>query len=176
MLYWFEPAQNAFMYLRPYTESDFETLYALDTNCFAPRFRFSRTMMRDTVSASGAIVWLACDEGAEGNEVTLGFCAVRLQLGESSGFAYVATLDVAPENRGRGVGSALMKALESETERLGARWMVLHVYVRNKDAVRVYEQLGYQKVSRDRGFYGAGHDAWLYRKALGRAPEDGAHR
>ena len=159
------------MYVRRYRGGDFEALYALDVACFAPRFRFSRKMMLETVTSPRAVVRLACEDLEHGKEIVLGFGAVNLEEGNGFRFGYLATLDVAPESRGRGVGTALMGAMEVEVVRLGGRWMVLHVYVENMGARFLYERLGYERVGREHGFYGPGHDALLYRKQLAQEPE-----
>ncbi len=155
------------MYLRPYQSSDLDAILALDRVCFAPRFRFSRAMMRRVVGATGAVVLLACDLGPDGAELLLGFCAVQME--EASGgrrLGYVSTLDVAPESRGRGVGQVLMRAVQDEVVLAGGECMLLHVFVENLPAVTLYEGLGYARVSRQGGFYGDGLDAWVYRKDL----------
>lgn len=145
------------MYLRDYNEADFEAVYRLDWACFAPRFRFSRAMMRRVVSSPGAVLLVSCEA-----EVLAGFVAVEVQ-GERG---YVATLDVSPDWRRAGIGRALMLAAEERAGASGAELMTLHVSVENGAAVRLYEGLGYVRVGVERGFYGAGWDGWVYRKEL----------
>ncbi len=156
------------MYLRPYRATDFEAVYALDRACFTPRFRFSRAMMRRVVDAEGAIVVVACEtDTANEMETVLGFCAVQVEVAEQTlKYGYVATLDVAETARGRGVGRALMAAAEETTQRAGGRAMWLHVFAGNVPAIALYERQGYMRVGQEPGFYGAGFDALVYRKAL----------
>ncbi len=155
------------MYLRPYQSSDLDAIFAMDRLCFGPRFRFSRAMMRRVIGAPGAVVRLACHAGANGTEVLLGFCAAQVEDGGGDRhWGYVSTLDVAPESRRRGVAQALMHAAESEVARAGADCMLLHVYVENLPAVKLYEGLGYARGGREADFYGEGFDAWAYRKDL----------
>ncbi len=158
------------MYLRPYRDTDFEAVYELDRACFAPRFRFSRAMMRDVVGAHGATILVAC-EADGGVESMLGFCAVQMEVAEQSLlYGYVATLDVAETARGRGVGRALMTAAEQEVGRAGAKAMWLHVYSGNAAAIALYERQGYLRVGQEAAFYGAGFSALVYRKPL--SPSD----
>lgn len=53
-------------------------------------------------------------------------------------------LAVAPEWRGRGVGTALMRAAEDWARAHGAERMVLDLDARNEGAQRLYERLGYE--------------------------------
>ena len=155
------------MYLRAYREADFEAMYALDRACFAPRFRFSRAVMRGVVGAREAVVLLACESNERGEEVMLGFCAAQVDKGDKGQrYGYVATLDVALEARGRGVGRALMLGLEEAVVRAGVTMMLLHVHVGNAGALALYEGLGYRRVDLEVGFYGEGFDGWLYQKGL----------
>ena len=153
--------QNAGMVLRAYREEDFEAVYALDRVCFRPRFRFSRAMMRRVVGAPGAVVLLAWE-----GEALVGFCAAEVEREGEAVWGYLATLDVAPASRGRGIARELMRAVEEEVAGKGAEGMVLHVFVGNAAAVGLYEGIGYERVGREVGFYGRGFDAWVYRKAL----------
>ncbi len=155
--------QNAGMEMRAYQEEDFEAVYALDRVCFEARFRFSRAMMRRVVRAPGAIVLVAWEPGVE---ALLGFCAVEMKRDREHRWGYVTTLDVAPGSQGRGVGRELMRAMEQAVFRAGAEAMLLHVFVENAAAVRLYEGMGYARVGREVHFYGRGVDAWAYRKGL----------
>ena len=154
------------MVLRGYREEDFEAIYALDQVCFGPRFRFSRSMMRRVVRAAGAVVLLAWEERVDGVEDLAGFCAVEVTRDRERAWGYVATLDVAPASRGRGVGRGLMRAVEEAVSEAGGTVMMLHVFAGNAAAVGLYEGLGYERVGREIGFYGRGFDAWVYRKEL----------
>ena len=46
--------------------------------------------------------------------------------------------------------------------------MLLHVYVKNQEAISFYERNGYQRADEEPGFYGPGMDAALYWKSLSR--------
>jgi len=60
----------------------------------------------------------------------------------------VAGLVVGERFRRRGVGEALMDALEAEARRRGGRWMVLNTAHRRADAHAFYEALGYEHTGR----------------------------
>ncbi len=79
---------------------------------------------------------------------------------------YIQTIGVAPEMRGRGIGSAAL----SWAERLifkTHRNVLLCVSSFNRAAQRLYRRAGYEVVGRLRDYVVAGHDEILMRKTLG---------
>jgi ribosomal protein S18 acetylase RimI-like enzyme len=56
-------------------------------------------------------------------------------------FLYDIVVD--PAQRGRGLGAAVLLALEEEARRLGVEVVGLHVFTHNEGAIRLYERLGY---------------------------------
>lgn len=84
------------------------------------------------------------------DDMAVGSTVIRWQNQELSdvGAAYpgmmeVAHLQVRPDARGRGVGTCLMQAAESESRRRGVRWLGLGVDVDNSAAAALYARLGY---------------------------------
>ena len=75
-------------------------------------------------------LWLKRPRDAEGARIA----RIKVDLG----------LAVAPDWRGRGVGSALMRAAEDWARAHGAERMVLDLDVNNAGAQRLYERLGYE--------------------------------
>lgn len=59
------------------------------------------------------------------------------------GYLHLFALDVSPALRGRGIGTALVAAVEEEARRRGLRGVCLDVGVENHGARRLYERLGY---------------------------------
>ena len=143
--------------LRDYRPGDWEAMYALDLVCFEPVFQFSRRAMRSFAEETGAVTLLAEADGE-----LAGFCIAHLE--EKTG--YVVTLDVAPAWRRRGIARLLMEEVEARVRAEGGIGMALHVYTGNVGAMQFYEGLGYGRVSIDKGFYGRGMDALVYRKKL----------
>jgi len=144
--------------LRVGRAADVPAMYALDLICFEEPFRFDLRSMRRFAMRVGAIVVVAESLGG-----LAGFVIVHMERGR---LAYVVTLDVAPEFRRRGLARGLMASAEGEALRAGAEWMGLHVFAGNASAIAFYERLGFERVAVDEGFYGAGLNAWSYRKRL----------
>ena len=53
---------------------------------------------------------------------------------------------VTPANRGKGVGAAIVKALESEAQRLRIRRIVLETGIRNPAALALYAKIGFVRI------------------------------
>jgi [ribosomal protein S18]-alanine N-acetyltransferase len=148
--------------LREYQPGDWQAMYALDVQCFAPPFRFSRRAMRRFAEAAGALTLLAEAEG-----LLAGFSIVQLTPRTAEArTGYVVTLDVAPPHRRTGLARRLMRQMEARAAAAGAQSMSLHVFSANTAAVGLYEALGYERAEIAPDFYGRGFDALVYRKPL----------
>ncbi len=142
--------------LREYRAGDVEAMFRLDEACFAEAFRFDRRSMRRFAEEERAVSIVA--EAVAGEMA--GFVIVQVE----DGVGYVVTLDVAETFRRGGLGARLLQAAE---ERAGVEVMALHVSTGNLGAIRFYERLGYELLGMQKGFYGAGGDAFVYRKGTG---------
>ena len=141
--------------LRAYRAGDWKAMYALDLICFEPPFRFGQREMRRLAEAPNAICVLAQADAA-----LAGFCIVDIE----DRWAYVVTLDVAPERRRRGLATRLMAAVEARVRAGGSTGIGLHVFNANSGAIRFYERIGYERIGMHEDFYGGGLDALIYRK------------
>ena len=155
-------SKTADIALRKYERRDLEAIVALDAECFAPPFRFSRAAMQRFAEAENA--WSVVAE-AEGE--LSGFCIVHLEVAETVDVGYVVTIDVAEGFRRKGIGERMLAEGEAWVRRSGGVGMMLHVFVKNAGAVRFYERLGYRRVGGQRGFYGPGIDAAMYWREFG---------
>jgi ribosomal protein S18 acetylase RimI-like enzyme len=78
------------------------------------------------------------------SDMAVGHLWIRVEEGPGgrTGFIFAVYLD--RDHRGRGFGTATMRALDAEAERLGLRSMALHVFAANGVAVHLYERAGYE--------------------------------
>lgn len=70
------------------------------------------------------------------------------------------TLAVRPEFRNRGIGSALLKAMENP---FGRSAVYLYVDTENDTAIRLYRRAGYEPAGTIPSYYLNGHDAIIMR-------------
>ena len=80
---------------------------------------------------------------------------------------HLADLAVAPEWRGRGIGSMLLSQLERIALEAGIDAVFLETWVSNVEARRFYEHHGYRPLRVIPGYYEWGEAAVLYVKLLG---------
>lgn len=83
-------------------------------------------------------------------EAPAGFALARLAADE----AELLTIAVAAEARRRGLGLALMEALQSRLAARGARRLFLEVGAGNRAASALYRKLGFEAAGRRAGYYG----------------------
>jgi ribosomal protein S18 acetylase RimI-like enzyme len=91
--------------------------------------------------------WLVVAE-ADGEVAGLGALHAQNLIERDELGCEVAGLVVGERFRRRGIGEAMMVALEDEARRRGARFMVLNTAHRRDDAHAFYEALGYEHTGR----------------------------
>jgi len=147
------------MLYRLYEPADFERLYALEKVCFQPPLRFSRGYMHSLIDAADSATWIAEDDGA-----MAGFSIVEWTRDAARTIAYIQTIEVAPDQRGRGVGAELLHRMEQSAVAAGAASIWLHVDAENRPAIGLYQSRGYLCEGRREGYYGRGTSALIYEK------------
>jgi [ribosomal protein S18]-alanine N-acetyltransferase len=146
---------------RLYRPEDFAALYAIEQVCFHPPDRFSRGYTRDLIGQPNSATWIAEDDGS-----LCGFGLVEWTR-DAEVVAYIQTLEIVPERRGKGVGRELLRSLENSASDAGAVLIWLHVDAENAAAIRVYEVRGYACQGREGDYYGRNRAALIYAKTLG---------
>jgi [ribosomal protein S18]-alanine N-acetyltransferase len=149
------------MHYRLFQPGDFDDLYAIEEVCFQPPDRFTRRYMRQLTSSINAATWMA-EEGSE----LRGFAIVEWASQAAGVVAYIATIEVLPEYRVRGIGAELLRRLEGSANAERANTIWLHVDAENASAIHLYERLGYEKAGRADHFYARNRPAAIYTKNL----------
>lgn len=159
--------------VRPFQQADFETLWRMDQVCFDPQLAYSRLELAFYMRRPGAFTLVAEAEGedtgknGDGAGQILGFVVAEARRKGKTG--HIITLDVVPETRRSGVGSALLQAAEEQLLRAGAATVALETAVNNMAAIRFYKQKGYFVEKTVPGYYSNELDAFVMRKELARA-------
>ncbi len=147
---------------RLYQPGDFASLYAIEEVCFEPPLRFPRSYMRRLVAGVNTATWIAEDNGR-----LAGFAIVEWSSHACGTVAYIQTIEVDWQHRGRGIGSGLLRRMECSARQAGAVLIWLHVEAGNGKAIRLYERHGYRCQAREENYYARSRDALLYVKRLG---------
>jgi len=160
--------------IRPALESDAQAVAAL-----------WNPIIRDTVITFNPLEKTAADvaatitaRAAEGHPFLVAEEAGQL-LGFASYFQFRAgkgyartmehSINLAPQARGKGLGRALMAALEAHARSRGMRSLIGAVTASNRESIRFHETLGFVEVGRlaDAGWkFGRYHDLVFMQKRL----------
>jgi ribosomal-protein-alanine N-acetyltransferase len=149
------------VHYRLYEPEDFDALYAIEESCFQPPLRFSRGYMRRLIRRTNAATWVV-----EDSDLMCGFGVVDWAEETAEVIAYIQTLEVLADVRGKGMGGELLRRMENSAWVSGASVSWLHVDAENAGAIRVYERHGYRLRGKERDYYGRGRAALIYGKPL----------
>ena len=115
---------------------------------------------------SGIVSFYVAEEGDGGDVV--GVAAV---VGSAQPFnrdqRVVALIGVRPDRRGRGVGSALLRAVVRDSEAEGVRKLVAQVPVENVASAALFLKSGFRFESYLRDAYGIGRDSYVMALRMG---------
>ena len=140
--------------------SDLDDLVALEDATFDSD-RVSRAQFRRHLDSDTARVLVA----SANHRRFLGNALVFFRKGSKVARLYsIASL---PEARGKGVGTALIEAVEALARQRRCHSLRLEVHTDNQSAMRLYERMGYRRIGFIEGFYENGSDAFRYEKTLG---------
>jgi ribosomal-protein-alanine N-acetyltransferase len=149
------PAPGGPIRIETATWRDLNSLRYLEKVCF-PKDAWPLLDLVGVLTLPSVVRLKACD-----GEQMVGFIAGDIR--RSQRLAWIATIGVLPEYRGRGVGRMLLEACESQ---LGVPRVRLNVRATNYPAIRLYEETGYQRTGLWKAYYQDGEDALVMEKAL----------
>jgi [ribosomal protein S18]-alanine N-acetyltransferase len=149
------------MTYRLFDREDFDDLYAIEEVCFQTPQRFSRRYMRHLLASPDAATWIA-----EQDARMAGFAIVEWAQQVTGIVAYIATIEVLPQHRGRRIGADLLRRVEGSANAERAIEMWLHVDIENTAAIRLYERAGYRNSGRADHYYARNRPAAIYMKNL----------
>ncbi|MGK5529292.1 GNAT family N-acetyltransferase [Streptomyces sp. URMC 129] len=101
------------------------------------------TLLPDGPATRGAVLRVLAHEGADVGTVWVTVAPGPMRHGED---AYVCSVEVAADHRGRGHGRTLMREAERVCHAAGGGLLGLNVFAGNTPALRLYASLGYRPV------------------------------
>lgn len=144
--------------LRRAAPGDLDALVDLENASFQAD-RLSRRQYAHHLRSASAVVIVA----TAGHNL-LGSAVAFFRRGAQTGRLY--SIAVGEAARGRGVGEALLAAVERSARRRGCQRIRLEVRPDNAAAIRLYQRHGYRRFGSLRAYYEDGTDAWRYEKPL----------
>lgn len=151
-----EPASSQWFRIEPANLKDLGGLRHLEQVCF-PRDAWPLLDLIGVLTFPAVVRLKAVAEGR-----MIGFVAGDVR--QTDRIAWIATIGVLPEFRGRGVGAALLQACE---ERIPLAVVRLCVRKDNLDAIQMYERFGYQRKGEWSAYYQDGAAALVMEKVRG---------
>jgi len=146
--------------LREYRPEDFQTLWKIDQECFAPGIAYSQRELAAYIRRKGAFTIVA--EGAEDGGQIQGFIVAEAQRS----MGHIISIDVLGPSRRSAVGSKLLMAAEERLSTMNCRNVVLETAVDNAGALAFYKRHGYSVLKTSPRYYSNGVDALVLGKNL----------
>lgn len=135
--------------VRPVTAQD---LPALEWDGEYTHFRRLYAEAYRRVVSGEAIMWMAeLPEVGIIGQVFIHLRSERTELADGKHRAYLYGFRVRSQYQNLGVGTHMMKVVESDLEARGFRSVVLNVARDNPDAMRLYQRLGFRIIGADPG-------------------------
>ena len=150
--------------LRDFQDADFERLWQIDQQCFAPGISYSREELTYCIRRRAGFTLVAqqSSTSAAGKSLIAAFIVVHALRGSG----HVITIDVLPEARRHGVGSSLLHAAEARLGAARCNSVTLETAVDNTAALAFYRRHGYTVHKIMPRYYSNGVDAFRLSKDL----------
>lgn len=159
--------------LRDFRREDFDRLWRIDQECFAPGIAYSRLELAAYIRLRGAFTMVAeasagaslknLNHAVESPSTILGFIVARATRG---GDGHILTIDVPPASRRFGIGSRLLNTAEDRLRAASCHTVKLETAVDNSSALAFYKRQGYSVEKTIPRYYSNGVDAFVLEKDL----------
>lgn len=143
-----------------------EQLFALDQLCFRPGIAYSRAELNSFLRHRHSVSCAAVDADVSSRKI-VGFVIAEHYAERGRRIGHIVTIDVAPDQRRRGIGALLMQTLTADLIAAGASLIRLEVAVDNVEAQAFYRKLGFLPGTRIAGFYMGTLDAIRMEREIG---------
>ena len=122
-------------------DSDINIVSRMEKQCYD--YPWSRWLFRGAVR-SGMSCWIV-----EADNKTVGYGIAQFK----NNWAHLLNICIAPDYRGIGLGSKLTRHLLAEAMKLHKKLAWLEVRPDNRDAIRLYQSLGFRKARMRKNYY-----------------------
>jgi ribosomal-protein-alanine N-acetyltransferase len=162
--------------LRDFRREDFDSLWRIDQECFAPGIAYSRMELAAYIRLRGAFTVVAeplpgeqerfANNGGPHTQSSPNVLGFIVAQANRRGVGHILTIDVPPASRRLGVGSKLLAEAEDRLRAAASRSVVLETAVDNSGALAFYKRHDYSVVKTIPRYYSNGVDAFVLEKEL----------
>lgn len=145
--------------------ADLDALVALEHAAFATD-RAERRAIRHAILSPSMDVLAALIAGPDGDGDPVLVGAAVLERRRGSRIARLASIAVAPNRGGLGLGGKLLDAAEAQARAHGCDRLRLEVRADNGAGIRLYQRRGYTRFAVQPAYYEDGMEAWRYERGL----------
>jgi ribosomal-protein-alanine N-acetyltransferase len=172
--------------IRDLQPADFETLWAIDQQCFPPGISYSRRELKFYMRRPGSFTLIAVNGAPEspasvneakssdhsGSASSAGESVAGFIVAEADrGSGHIITIDVIAATRRSGAGSQLLQSAEDRLRASSCHTVELETAVDNVPALAFYKRHGYSVVRTFPRYYSNGVDALVLEKNLTKSLE-----
>jgi ribosomal protein S18 acetylase RimI-like enzyme len=156
------PAAKSYS-LRESAPRDFQELWRIDQECFAPGIAYSQRELAWYMGLRGAFTIVAEAQPKGESGAIAGFVVGQRH---PRGMGHIVTIDVLPQARRAGLGTVLMDATEQRLREQGCAAVYLETAVDNQVALQFYKRRGYAVLKTIPRYYMNSIDALMMGKNL----------
>jgi len=149
--------RHAAIAMRDGAPGDFQALFELDRVCYPRGIAYSKRELRWFLAQASAV----CVVAESGGEIAGFLLADRVGTA-----AHIITIDVAPDQRRRGIGTTMLEEIERRLAVLGASEINLETGTENEAGTAFWQRHGYRTIGVLPGYYPGPQDAYAMSKSL----------
>ena len=132
-----------------------DKLYEIEVQCFNQE-AFTKRQIAYLLADYNTIGLVA-----KANSDIAGFIISQVEIENDTLYGHIITINVAPAYRRRGIASKMLKETEEILKAKGITECHLEVREDNSAALKLYQNSGYQKISRLEKYYSNKHGLYL---------------
>ncbi|MFX0162505.1 MAG: ribosomal protein S18-alanine N-acetyltransferase [Candidatus Hodarchaeota archaeon] len=150
-----------FFKIRPVIYNDLKKIFEIELSVFK-KDAYPFSFLSLLYYLNRATFFIAVDNKNE--DEVYGYIVANVSLKKRLG--HILSFAVKPSSQRKGVGTALLKKLETILKRLNMQEIILEVRLSNVGAISLYEREGFKRKAISKNYYEDGEDALVMKKQI----------